>query len=216
MTAVKELKATARDRVGKGAARAVRRQGRIPAVIYGAGQPAEAIALDYNETRNLIFAGRFLTTIFDIETGAGSQRVIPRDFQLDPVKDLPLHVDFLRVGADATISVEVPVRFVNQEASPGLKRGGMLNVVRHTVELLVRVDAIPDYLTADLAGLDINDSVHVSAIALPEGARLTITDRDFTVATIAAPSKMEEPQPTEAAAAPAPEGAAEKPDKAEK
>jgi large subunit ribosomal protein L25 len=200
MTAVKQLKATARDRVGKGAARAVRRQGQIPAVIYGNGQPAQPIALDYDQAKSLIFAGHFLTTIFEIDLGKDKARVIPRDFQLDPVKDLPVHVDFLRVGVGSTINVEVPVRFLNPEASPGLKRGGTLNVVRHTVELRIRVEDIPEFLVADLTGLDINDSIHISAIKLPEGARPTITGRDFTIGSIAPPTKLEEPTPTAAAA----------------
>src|SRR5262245_55307648 len=120
MTAVKQLKATARDRVGKGAARAVRRQGQVPAIIYGEGRPAQPIALDYDEAKGLIFAGHFLTTIFEIDLGKDKARVIPRDFQLDAVKDLPIHVDFLRVSAGAIVSVEIPVRFINQEQSPGL------------------------------------------------------------------------------------------------
>jgi large subunit ribosomal protein L25 len=203
MAAVKQLQAVARDRVGKGAARAVRRQGQVPAVIYGAGSPPDAIALDLNQTKQLIGAGRFLTTIFDIDVGGRTTRAIPRDFQLDPVKDFPVHVDFLRLAEGQAITVEIPVRFVNQEASPGLKRGGALNVVRHTIELTVPADAIPDVLVADLAGLDINDSLHISAIPLPEGAKPTITDRDFTVATIAPPSGMTDEAPAAAAEAPA-------------
>ena len=190
MAAVKQRQAVARDRAGKGAARAVRRQGQVPAVIYGAGEAPDIIALDGNQTRQLIAAGRFLTTVFEIDVGGRKARAIPREYQLDPVKDLPLHVDFLRLAEGQTITVDIPVRFVNQEASPGLKRGGTLNVVRHTVELAVRADAIPNALVADLTGLDINDSLHISAISLPEGARPTITDRDFTIATIAAPSGM--------------------------
>lgn len=199
MSAVKELKAVARDRVGKGAARAVRRQGQVPAVIYGGGAPAEPIALDYNQTKQAIFAGHFLTTVFEIEVDGRKTRAIPRDYQLDPVKDFPLHVDFFRLAAGQSIRVEVPVHFVNHEASPGLKRGGALNVVRHAVELEVPADAIPDAIEADLAGLDINDSVRISAVKLPEGVRPTITDRDFTIATVGAPSGLGDD-----AAAPAP------------
>jgi large subunit ribosomal protein L25 len=197
----------ARDRAGKGAARAVRRQGRVPAVIYGAGQPPEPIALDFNLAKQLIFAGRFLTTVFEIDVEGRKTRAIPRDYQLDPVKDLPVHVDFMRLAEGQRIRVEVPVRFINQEASPGLKRGGTLNIVRHTVELLVPADAIPDSLDADLAGLDINDSLHISAIKLPEGARPTITDRDFTVATVAVPAGFKD-EVAAAAAAPAATGGA--------
>src|SRR3954449_11791790 len=211
MAAAKQLQAVARDRAGKGAARAVRRQGRVPAVIYGAGAPPETIALDFNQAKQLIFAGHFLTTVFEIEVDGEKTRAIPRDYQLDPVKDLPVHVDFLRLAEGQKIRVEVPVRFINQEASPGLKRGGTLNVVRHTVELLVLADAIPDSLDADLAGLDINDSLHISAIKLPEGARPTITDRDFTVATVAVPAgfKDEAAAAAEAPAAGAAPAAAE-------
>jgi large subunit ribosomal protein L25 len=211
MSEAKQLTAMARDRVGKGAARAVRRQGHVPAVIYGAGEPAEPIALDFNQTRQLIFGGGFLTTVFDIDVGGRTVRAIPRDYQLDPVKDFPLHVDFLRLAEGQTVTVEVPVHFVNQEDSPGLKRGGTLNIVRHAVELTVPADAIPDALEADVGALDINDSLHISAITLPEGAQLTITDRDFTVATIAVPAGFNE---EEEAAAPEGEGEAAQADEA--
>lgn len=210
MSAVKQLQAVARDRVGKGAARAVRRQGQTPAIIYGAGAAAEPIALDANQARQLIFAGHFLTTIFEIDVDGRKTRAIPRDFQVDPVKDFPTHIDFLRLSAGQRLNVEVPVQFVNHEASPGLKRGGTLNIVRHTVELDVAADNIPDQIVADLTGYDINTSLHISAIPLPEGARPTI-DRDFTVATIAVPAgfKEEEEEAAAAAAAPEAEAAAE-------
>jgi large subunit ribosomal protein L25 len=207
MAAVKQLQAVARDRAGKGAARTVRRQGRVPAVIYGAGEPALPIALDANQTKQLIFAGHFLTTVFEIEVDGAKTRAIPRDYQLDPVKDFPVHVDFLRLAEGQRIKVEVPVHFINQEASPGLKRGGTLNIVRHTVELEVPADAIPNSLDADLTGFNIGDSLHISAIELPENVRPTITDRDFTVATIVAPSGLKE-EAAAAAAAPAAEPAA--------
>jgi large subunit ribosomal protein L25 len=202
MSAVKQLQAVARDRVGKGAARAVRRQGQVPAVIYGAGAPAEPIAIDYNQAKQLIFAGHFLTTIFEIEVEGRKTRAIPRDYQLDPVKDFPVHVDFLRLAEGQRIRVEVPVHFVNQEASPGLKRGGTLNIVRHSIEMQVPADAIPEFLTADLTGFDIGDSLHISAIELPPDTKPTIAERDFTVATIVAPSGLKE-EAAAAAAAPA-------------
>jgi large subunit ribosomal protein L25 len=186
------LKATPRDRVGKGAARAARRQGLVPAVIYGAKEPPLPISLAYKEISARIFGGGFLNTVLDIEVEGVRTRVIPRDYQLDPVRDFPVHVDFLRIAEGATVTVEVPVHFVNQEASPGLKRGGVLNIVRHTIELVCPADRIPDHLTVDLAGLDINDSVHISDVALPADARPTITDRDFTIATIAAPAGLKE------------------------
>ena len=147
--------------------------------------------------------------MFEIEVDGEKTRAIPRDYQLDPVKDLPVHVDFLRLAEGQRIRVEVPVHFINQEASPGLKRGGTLNIVRHTIELLVPVDAIPDALDADLTGFDIGDSLHISAITLPEGAKPTISERDFTVATIVAPSGLKEEAAAAAAAAAAAPAAAE-------
>jgi large subunit ribosomal protein L25 len=200
MSAVRELKAVARESSGKGGARAVRRLGRVPAVIYGGGADAVSIALDSNEMRQLIFAGRFLTTIFEVDVAGERTRVIPRDYQLDPVKDFPLHVDFLRLAAGQTLTVEVPVHYVGQDDSPGLKRGGALNVVRHTVELIVPSDQIPASIEASLAGLNIGDSLHISAVALPAGAR-SVIDRDFTLATIAVPVGGEEDAPAEAAPA---------------
>ena len=169
MTAVKQIKAQARAKSGKGAARAVRREGRTPAVIYGGGAPATTISLNSKEIRSGIGAGRFLTTILEVEVEGKSERVIPRDFQLDPIKDFPIHIDFMRLTAGQILRVEVPVHFINHDAAPGLKRGGTLNIVRHGVELLVPAEAIPEFLTADLKGLDINDGIHISAIALPEG-----------------------------------------------
>ena len=204
MSAPKPLEAVARDRVGKGAARAVRRQGRVPAVIYGAGQPPEAISLDENRTRHLILAGHFLTTVFDIDVAGRTVQAIPRDFQLDPVKDTPLHVDFLRIAAGQTIAVEVPVHFVNHAAAPGLKEGGTLNVVSHNVGLEVAPNAIPDALEVDLTGLTVGDSIHISAVKLPPGATLTVTDRDFTVATIAPPTVLTAEEEAPPAAEPAP------------
>lgn len=190
MSAAKPLEAVARDRVGKGAARAVRRQGRVPAVIYGAGRPPQAISLDADRTRHLILGGHFLTTLFAIDVGGSSVRAIPRDYQLDPVKDTPLHVDFLRIAEGQTIEVEVPVHFLNQAGSPGLKAGGTLNVVTHAIGLEVPADAIPDSIEVDLAGLTIGDSIHISQVKLPAGAKVTVTDRDFTVATIAPPTVL--------------------------
>lgn len=199
MSAVKELKASPRQQVGKGAARAVRREGRIPAVIYGGAQDALPISLDANQTKLMIFAGHFLTTVFEVDVDGAKNRVIPRDYQLDPVTDVPLHVDFLRVAAGQTITVEVPVHFVGQAASPGLKAGGTLNVVRHAVELIVPSEAIPDSIEADLTGLALGDSLHISAVKLPEGARPVI-DRDFTLATIAVPAALGSAAEAEAAA----------------
>jgi large subunit ribosomal protein L25 len=186
-----ELSATVREKVGKGAARAVRRQGQIPAVIYGGKQPPVAIHLSDRDVYFKIHGGGFLTTVATIDVGGEKVKVIPRDFQLDPVSDHPIHVDFLRVVAGSKVTVEVPVHFVNEGAAPGIRRGGVLNVVRHRVELLCPAEAIPDHIVADLTGLNINDSLHISAIALPEGVRPTIA-RNFTVATIAAPAGVKE------------------------
>ncbi len=200
MAGTKSLTATARDGTGKGAARGVRREGRIPGVIYGGGDAAAPISLDYRELNKLIYAGHFLTTIFELDVGGAKQRVIPRDYQLDPIKDQPLHVDFLRLKPGANLRVEVPVHFINQDICPGLKQGGSLNIVRHAIEMRVPADAIPEAVVADLASLQINDSVHIDAIPLPEGCKLTQRERDFTIATIAPPLvAAEEP----AAAAPA-------------
>jgi large subunit ribosomal protein L25 len=201
-----ELTATVREKVGKGAARAVRREGQIPAVIYGGKEPPVAIHLSDRDVFFKIHAGGFLTTVAEIKVNGETIRTLPRDFQLDPVSDRPLHVDFLRILPGSTIKVEVPVQFVNEVDAPGIKRGGVLNVVRHRVELLCPADGIPDRIVADLAGLEINDSLHISAIALPEGVRPTIT-RDFTIATIAAPAGVKEELRAAAAAASAPAAA---------
>ncbi len=188
MSETRTLSAQARDRVGKGAARATRREGLIPAVIYGGSKTPEAIAIDVPQMVRALNAGKFLSTVFMLDVAGKSTRVVPKDIQFHPVTDQPLHIDFLRVAKDATIAVAVAVRFINEDKSPGLKRGGVLNVVRHEVELEVPANAIPDELIADLEGLDINDSIHISAIALPDDAAPVIKDRDFTVATIAAPA----------------------------
>jgi large subunit ribosomal protein L25 len=184
MAATKELKATARAKAGKGAARAERRAGRVPATVYGENQPSASISVDAIEVGRRILAGRFLTTVLDIDLDGKKTRVIPRDFQLDPLKDEPIHVDFQRLGKGSVIKVAVPVHFVNQEISPGIKRGGTLNVVRHTVDFFAPAESIPESITADLSGLEINDSLHISAIKLPEGVKPVIRDRDFTIATI--------------------------------
>uniref|UniRef100_UPI003A97315F 50S ribosomal protein L25/general stress protein Ctc n=1 Tax=Roseibium sp. TaxID=1936156 RepID=UPI003A97315F len=173
--------------VGKGAARALRREGLIPAVIYGDKKPALPISIPLKETSIALHKGGFLTHIATVEVDGGKHQVIAKDFQLHPVRDELMHVDFLRVGKGTTLTVDIPVVFINEETCPGLKRGGMLNVVRHTVEMNVPATAIPESLVFDLAKADIGDTLHISATTLPEGAHPTITDRDFTVATIAAP-----------------------------
>ena len=197
MSEVKQIKAVARDRAGKGAARAVRRQGQVPAVIYGAGQPAQAIALDFNQTNQLIFAGHFLTTIFEIDVEGQTVRAIPRDYQLDPVRDFPIHIDFLRLAQGQAIKVVVPVHVVGQDNCPGIKRGGTLQIVEHSVELLVPSDAIPDYVEASVANLDIGSSIHLSDIALPNGAKATSAE-NVTLVTVVAPTGLTEEAPAAA------------------
>ena len=205
-----ELTATARPRVGKGAARQVRREGKVPAVIYGDNQPPESIALDYGDVWKQHMKGHFTSTVFTLKIDGGERLVIPRDIQLDPVMDTPLHVDFLRIGKDGLIRVAVPVKFINDNLSPGLKRGGVLNVVRHDVEVWCPYDKIPPAFIVDLDGATIGKSIHISSIEIPEGVDPVIKDRDFTVATIAGRLKEEAPAETEGEAAPA-EAAAEEP-----
>lgn len=201
MSTNKQLAAKGREGTGKGAARAIRREGRVPAVIYGAGKPPVTISLDFNTTTKLIYAGHFLTTVFDIDVEGEKIRAIPRDYQLDVVKDFPMHVDFLRLEANSRIKVEIPVHFINQDICPGLKRGGALNIVRHSVEMMVPVDAIPESITGDLATFDIGDSIHISAFQLPPNCKPTITNRDFTVATITMTGGMDADDVAEEAAA---------------
>jgi large subunit ribosomal protein L25 len=209
MAQITELKAEVRDRVGKGAARAVRRQDKIPAVIYGDKKPPIPIVLPQRETTQRLHAGGFLTHLVDIDVGGETIRVIPKDYQLDPVRDFLIHVDFLRVGEGARLTLDVPVHFVNHPASPGLKRGGVLNIVRHAIELHVPADAIPEFIEIDLAGLDIGDSVHISHVTLPPGTTPTIADRDFTIATIAGAGGAAEAEAAPAEGEAAPEAAAE-------
>ncbi|MET3794187.1 50S ribosomal protein L25/general stress protein Ctc [Aquamicrobium terrae] len=180
-----ELKAETRERVGKGSARAIRREGKIPAVIYGDKQPPLAIVVSYKDIFYKIHGGGFMTTVATIDVDGKKIRVLPKDYQLDAVRDFPLHVDFLRVSAKSEVTVNIPVHFINEEKSPGLKRGGVLNVVRHDVEFVCPADSIPDSITVDLEGTEIGDVIHISSIKLPKGVKPVIADRDFTVATVA-------------------------------
>ena len=181
------LKAVARERVGKGSARVLRRNGQIPASIYGDKQPPVSIAISRKEATMRIHSGGFMTNIITVDVDGDKVNVLPKDYQLDPVRDFVMHVDFLRVSKNTQVVVEVPVQFENEDTCVGIKRGGILNVVRHTVEVSCPANSIPEALIADLAELNIGDAVHISAITLPEGVEPTITDRDFTVATIASP-----------------------------
>jgi large subunit ribosomal protein L25 len=200
MATVMELKATARPSVGKGAARAERRAGRVPGVIYGNNQPPTPISVDDRELRQRILAGRFLTTIYDIDLDGKKHRVIPRDFHLDPVRDFPVHVDFMRLGEGATIRVSVPLHVIKSEASPGVKRGGTVNIVTHTIDLECSVDNIPPYLEADVSSLEISHSLHLSDIKLPAGVK-TLAREDITLVTIVPPSGYAEELKAAAAAA---------------
>ena len=198
MAATKVLKAQAREGVGKGAARELRRQGRVPAVIYGDKKPPITVSLAFNETLKAIYDGGFKSRVIELDVDGTKHRVIPRDYQLDVVKDMPIHVDFLRVSGNSIITVDVGVSFINEEKSPGLKRGGTLNVVRHTVELAVPANAIPEHIVVDLTGYEIGDAVHISKVSLPENVKPVIADRDFTIATVVAPSGLKSSDDAEA------------------
>lgn len=188
MAEMTTLLAEPRSAVGKGANRALRRTGRVPGVIYGEGQPQQLVSLEARALRRELQNARFQSSLLGVALEGAQLRVLPREIQLDKVTDEPIHIDFVRVSAGATVHVEVAVHFLNEEASPGLKRGGVLNIVRREVELVCPADSIPEFITLDLAGADIGASLHISHVPLPEGVRPAITDRDFTIATIAAPS----------------------------
>ncbi|MCP3472841.1 50S ribosomal protein L25/general stress protein Ctc [Bradyrhizobium sp. CCGUVB1N3] len=200
MATVKELKATARPKSGKGAARAERRAGRVPGVIYGNNQPPLPISVDDRELRQRILAGRFLTTLVDIDLEGKKHRVIPRDFHLDPVKDFPIHVDFMRLGEGATIRISVPLHVVKSESSPGVKRGGTVNIVAHAIELECGVENIPQFIEADVGSLEIGHSLHLADVKLPTGVK-ALTREDATLVTIVPPSGYAEEQKAAAAAA---------------
>ena len=184
------LSAEARERAGKGASRALRREGRVPAVIYGNKKDAASIHVSEKELFKLLMTGHFMNSVVEVTLDGSTERTLPKDVHFDPVTDRPMHVDFLRLDKNAKIDVNVPVVFVNEEASPGLKRGGVLNVVRHELELLCASDKIPGEIEIDVTGLEVGDSIHISAVTLPEGSESAITDRDFTIATIVAPSAL--------------------------
>jgi large subunit ribosomal protein L25 len=200
MATVEELKATARPSVGKGAARAERRAGRVPGVIYGNNQPPLPISVENRELRQRILAGRFLTTIYDIELDGRKHRVIPRDFHLDPVRDFPVHVDFMRLGEGATIRISVPLHVERADVSPGVKRGGTVNIVTHAIDLECSAENIPQFLEVDVGGLEIGHSLHLSDIRLPTGVK-ALTREEVTLVTIVPPSGYAEEQRAAAAAA---------------
>ncbi|WP_375638072.1 50S ribosomal protein L25/general stress protein Ctc [Bartonella sp. AA16NXGY] len=185
------LKAEKRERVGKGSSRELRRNGLIPAVIYGEKQPPLAITIPYKEIFYKIHAGGFRTTIATIILDKQKIMVLPKDYQLDPVRDFPLHVDFLRISAKSVVEVNIPVHFLNEDTAPGLKKGGVLNIVRHEIECTAPASAIPEAIEIDLSSYSIGDSIHISAVQLPKDVTPIIQDRDFTIATIAAPAGMD-------------------------
>ncbi|HTM95491.1 MAG TPA: 50S ribosomal protein L25/general stress protein Ctc [Croceibacterium sp.] len=203
------LPAEGRDRAGKGASRALRREGRVPAVIYGGKEEPTPIHVEERLLARHLGTGHFMNSIVMIEHGGKTIRTLPKDVTFHPVNDRPLHVDFLRLTKDAKVDVNVPVVFINEEASPGLKKGGVLNVVRHELELVCEADKIPGEIGIDVTGLEVGDSIHISNLKLPEGSVSAITDRDFTIATIVAPSALrsetEEAAGAEAVEAPATE-----------
>ena len=190
MSQAMQLAAAVRERAGKGASRAVRLTGRVPAVIYGDKQTPVTIHVPEKELTRLLHTGHFMNSVVELDLDGTVHRTLPRDVQFHVVSDRPIHVDFLRLAVGGTIAVNVPVHFTDEDKSPGIKRGGTLNIVRHEIELNCPSDSIPDQLNVSLAGKDLGDSIHISAIALPAGVTPVITDRDFTIATVVAPSAL--------------------------
>ena len=184
------LPAEARERAGKGASRALRREGRIPAVIYGGKEEPTPIHVEEKELVRQLMTGHFMNSIVEIRLGGETIRTLPKDVALHPVTDRPTHADFFRLSKDAKVDVSVPVIFINEEKSPGLKKGGVLNIVRHELELVCDADKIPSEVEIDVTGKDVGDSIHISEVNLPTGSASAITDRDFTIATLVAPSAL--------------------------
>lgn len=191
MSEAMKLAGQVRERAGKGASRAVRLTGRVPAVIYGNKTAPVKIHIPEKELTRHLHTGHFMNSVVEVEVDGVVERTLPRDVQFHPVSDRPIHVDFLRLAADAVIDVAVPVHFSDEDKSPGMKRGGTLNIVRHEIELSCPSTAIPDQIEISLAGLDIGDSIHISAVKLPQGVTPVITDRDFTIVTMVAPSALQ-------------------------
>ena len=204
MAQVQELKAETREGRGKGPAYQARLKGLIPGVIYGGKVEPETVNIDARTLERRIEQGSFLTTLLMLDIGGKKTRVIPRQLQLDPVSDRPVHVDFMRLAEGATVRLDIPVHFKGQGESPGLKKGGVLNIVRHEMELICPADRIPNEIAVDISKLDINESIHLSALSLPEGVKVTIRGRDVTVCSIVAPTSVIEEQRAAAAAAAAP------------
>lgn len=184
------LSAETRDRGGKGASRELRREGRVPAVVYGGKEEPLMIHVEEKLLMKQLMTGHFMNSVVMIDVGGKQIRTLPKDVAFHPVKDRPIHADFLRISKDSKVQVAVPVLFINEEASPGLKRGGVLNIVRHELELICDANAIPDEIVIDVTGFDVGDSIHISHVTLPAGSKSAITDRDFTIATVVAPSGL--------------------------
>jgi len=201
MRETQELRAEPRSGTGKGAAFQIRRKGLVPGVIYGGKEEAQNISVDFRTLERHVETGTFLTTLFMLDVEGKKTRVLPRALQLDPVSDRPVHIDFMRLSEGAKIRIAIPVHFRNQGESPGLKRGGVLNVVQHEIDVICPADNIPDTIEVDLTGLDIHDSIHISSITLPEGVKSIIRGRDFTICSIVAPTSVIEEQRAAAAAA---------------
>ena len=199
------LPAEARDRAGKGASRALRREGRVPAVVYGEKKEPLSIHVEEKLLSKMLSTGHFMNTVVMVDVAGQTTRTLPKAVDFHPVSSRPIHVDFLRISEHTKVHVAVPIRFVGEETSRGLKRGGVLNAVRHDLELVCDAAEIPEEVEVDLSGLDIGDSLHISAVTLPKGTESAIADRDFTIATIVAPSglKMDEEDAAAEAAAPA-------------
>jgi large subunit ribosomal protein L25 len=200
MSDITTISVSRRENVGKGAARAARRAGIIPAVVYGTEAEPISVGIQELELNRLIKQTGFFSQLFQLDVEGDKMNVLARHLQVHPVTDRAMHVDFLRVAANATITVSVPAAFINEDECPGLREGGILNVVRYDIEVSCRPDAIPEQIEVDLTGFQVGDSIHISAVSLPNGVEVTITDRDFTIATIAAPTKVVETAEETAAA----------------
>ena len=194
------LPAETRDRAGKGASRALRREGRVPVVVYGDKQEPLSLHVEEKLLTKMLSTGHFMNSVVMVDIAGKANRTLPKDVQFHPVTSRPIHVDFLRIGEHSQVHVNVPVRFTDEEDAPGLKRGGVLNVVRHELELVCDASKIPDEISISLTGLEIGDSLHISAVTLPEGSKSAIEDRDFTIATVVAPSAMRSEEGEEEAA----------------
>jgi large subunit ribosomal protein L25 len=196
------LSAETRERVGKGASRALRREGRVPAVIYGNKQEPVSIHLEEKALVKMLNTGHFMNSVVMIEgADKAAIRTLPKDVTFDVVTERPVHVDFLRIARNASVTVNVPVNFVDEDEAPGIKKGGVLNIVRHDLELVVDADKIPEAIEISLKGLEVGDTVHISSVTLPNGAVPAIDDRDFTIATVVAPSALKSQEGEEEAVA---------------